>query len=94
MGCCGQKRVQLSSATAPVTNGAVTRQSPANHSAPDRETSPAYSSVSILYLEKSPILVRGPVTGRNYEFSSACRVQVVHPSDAEALLRTRFFRRN
>jgi hypothetical protein len=33
------------------------------------------------------------VTGRRYSFSQAQPDQVVDPRDAEALLRTRFFRR-
>ncbi|HYM68754.1 MAG TPA: hypothetical protein VEZ44_04100 [bacterium] len=45
------------------------------------------------YQEKSPIVVRGPVTGRSYQFSGARAVQAVDAGDAEALLRTGFFRR-
>jgi hypothetical protein len=50
--------------------------------------------LSLRHLESSPILVRGPVTGRQCGFSAAQPVQPVDPRDAEALLRTRFFRRN
>ncbi len=49
--------------------------------------------VTLQYLENSPILVRGPVTGRLYEFSNAQPVQSVDLRDAETLLRTGFFRR-
>jgi len=52
------------------------------------------SSVAIRYLEKSPIRVRGPVTGRYYDFSGSRSVQVVDSRDAPPLLRTRFFRQN
>ena len=52
------------------------------------------SSVNLRYLENSPILVRGPATGRQYEFSGARPLQSVEARDAEALLRTRFFRRH
>ncbi|HLJ62434.1 MAG TPA: hypothetical protein VKZ50_22180 [bacterium] len=45
------------------------------------------------YQEKSPIAVRGPVTGRAYRFSAAHAVQAVDAGDAEALVRTGFFRR-
>jgi hypothetical protein len=48
--------------------------------------------VEIRYVEQSPVVVRGPVTGRTYQFSSAAPIQKVHGSDAEALIRTRFFR--
>jgi hypothetical protein len=49
--------------------------------------------VTLRYSESSPILVRGPATGRRYEFSGTHPVQTVDPRDAAALLRTRFFRR-
>lgn len=45
------------------------------------------------YLEQSPILVRGPATGRYYEFSEAQPDQHVDSRDAPQLLRTSFFRR-
>ena len=50
----------------------------------------SYASV-LRYTETSPILVRGPVSGRQYEFSGSKPVQVVDPRDAAALLRTGFF---
>jgi hypothetical protein len=50
-------------------------------------------SVSVRYLETSPIRVRGLVSGRSYEFSSAAPVQQVDARDATSLLNTRFFRR-
>ncbi len=56
--------------------------------------SSGYSALSLHYMETSPILVRGTVTGRQYEFSGAHPDQSVDTRDAEALLRTRFFRRN
>ncbi|HUY15363.1 MAG TPA: hypothetical protein VMX16_17305 [Terriglobia bacterium] len=52
---------------------------------------PSSSSVALRYLEYSPIQVRGPVTGRQYEFSSSNSVRAVDPRDAALLLRTRFF---
>lgn len=56
-------------------------------------SSAAYAAVMLHYLERSPILVQGPVTGRPYEFSGARPDQSVDVRDAEALLRTRFFRK-
>jgi hypothetical protein len=50
------------------------------------------SSVALHYLERSPILVRGPATGRQYAFSAARPTQFVDERDAPSLLRTRFFR--
>jgi hypothetical protein len=58
--------------------------------APRILTSPA--AVSLRYLQNPPIRVRGPVTGRQYDFSGSRPVQAVDPRDASALLRTRFFR--
>jgi hypothetical protein len=49
--------------------------------------------VTLHYLESSPIVARGPSTGRRYEFSKALPDQLVDSRDAEHLLRTGFFRR-
>jgi hypothetical protein len=49
--------------------------------------------VRLAYLERSDIRVRGPSTGTEYRFSAAHQVQHVALTDAEALLRTRYFRR-
>jgi hypothetical protein len=51
------------------------------------------SSVSVRYLENSPIRVRGLVSGMAYEFSGSRPVQLVDARDASSLLNTRFFRR-
>ena len=51
------------------------------------------SSISVRYLEKSPIRVRGLVSGIGYEFSASRPVQQVDARDASSLLNTRFFRR-
>jgi hypothetical protein len=60
-------------------------------------TTPAatpYARVSLRYLENSPIRVRGPVTGQDYEFSGSRPVQSIDARDASSLLKTRFFRRD
>ena|SRR6516225_7145055 len=104
MGCCGQKRAALTSVPA----SAVTRPNPnlptvtsempiarqqgAVHMQPASPL-PTYSSVVLHYTETSPILVRGPVSGRQYKFSGSKPVQAVDARDAQALLRTRFFAR-
>ncbi len=65
--------------------------------APQQTVAPAQPpsfSVSLHYLENSPIRVRGPVTGRQYDFSGSHSVQAVDSQDAQALLRTRFFRQS
>jgi hypothetical protein len=47
--------------------------------------------VTLRYRERGPVLVRGPVTGRPYEFSAAQPTRSVDARDAEVLLRTRHF---
>ncbi len=54
----------------------------------------SYPPVSVRYLERSPIRVRGPVTGQQYEFSESRPVQSVDGRDASSLLQSRFFRRS
>ena len=51
------------------------------------------SSVSVCYLETSPIQVRGLISGMIYTFSDSQPVQQVDARDASSLLDTRFFRR-
>jgi|ERR1019366_7515772 hypothetical protein len=102
MACCGKNRSKIVNPWPP-RNTQLTHSSVA--AVPSRSdargvgqpfTAPAgpYSFVNLRYLEKSPILVRGPATGRQYDFSRARPVQAVDARDAEALLRTRFFRRD
>jgi hypothetical protein len=47
--------------------------------------------VAVRYVERSRLVVRGPATGRQYEFSAAKPTQIVAAHDADALLRTRYF---
>ncbi len=102
MGCCGQSRATLRNILSATTNREVTQHPIPRQHAPvpilqaNRGTTrPAQNySVRLRYLENSPILVRGPATGREYRFSRANPDQPVDARDAEALLRTRFFRRN
>jgi hypothetical protein len=49
--------------------------------------------VCLRYLETTRVLVKGPASGRHYEFSGNMPVQAVDARDAGALLGTRFFRR-
>jgi hypothetical protein len=67
-----------------------TRSIQPQHSTP---TSTPHSSVSVRYLENSPIRVRGLISGMSYEFSASRPVQAVDARDASSLLNTRFFRR-
>jgi hypothetical protein len=81
--CCGQKRSMLRSN--PVS--AVNTQARVIH-----PQSGAHSSVAIRYVGSSPLRVRGPVTGRQYEFSGSQPVHSIDTRDAALLLRTRLFR--
>jgi hypothetical protein len=51
------------------------------------------SSISVRYLERSSIRVRGVVSGLYYEFSDSRPIQWVDTRDAPYLLNQRFFRR-
>jgi hypothetical protein len=65
--------------------------------APQQPVAPAHlpnSPVALRYTQRSPIRVRGPVTGRTYDFSSSNPVQAVDSRDATTLMRTRFFRQD
>ena len=106
MGCCGQKRAVLTSAQAVRVSG----RKPAQPLAHDRglptgapqtaipkdpgNSAPGSYSVLLRYTEISPVLVRGPISGRHYRFSRSEPVQTVDTRDAAALLRTGFFRQN
>jgi hypothetical protein len=85
MGCCGQGRAALSrrlsvSTTTPATIEVV---EPSNASG---------LPVRLQYLQTRPVLVRGPVTGRVYQFSAAHPEAGVDSRDAAALLQTNLFR--
>jgi len=75
MGCCGKAREAVRQEYASVTP----EPSPAR---------PLPSSVAIRYLGHSPILVRGPHTGRVCRFRPGEPDQFVDPQDAEVLVRT------
>jgi hypothetical protein len=99
MGCCGHRRAVIGAA--PLTNprpAAAMPPGPAPRPASTFARTPApapptAASTKLHYLERSPILVHGPVTGRPYAFSGERPVQVVDGRDADVLLQTRFFRR-
>lgn len=79
MGCCGQGRTALkkNTAAAPVESGA-------RAGAPGR--------VSLRYLQRSPLLIYGSVTGLPYACSEANPLLSVDRRDAVTLLATPFFR--
>ena len=105
MGCCGQKRAALTSVPATAVARlnpnlpAASRQPPI---APQQsavhmqaaQASPVYSPVALRYTETSPIVVKGPASGRQYQFSGSNPVQLVDARDVAAFLRTGFFRQS
>jgi hypothetical protein len=101
MPCCGQKRAALKAKRAPAPGPTVVERPPSPAAPPRLSPAPpppaavvvAGGDVPIEYLERSRIRVRGPATGRVYEFSGDARVQAVDLRDAAGLLGTRFFRR-
>lgn len=97
MGCCGQHR-NAGGPTAlshrPATGMAVGQSpSPAWPLHPGNGATPDRGVVPLRSRERARLLVRGPVTGRAYEFSAAQPIQAVDARDAESLLRTRLFLR-
>jgi hypothetical protein len=104
--CCGQKRTELRNSEArDPTRGA--KQIPSgNRRTPVLQPQPAPAGsfpprieitplpkIRLLYLQTSPIRVRGLISGVCYEFSSSSPVQDVDARDSSSLLHTRFFRR-
>jgi hypothetical protein len=53
----------------------------------------AVASVSLRYIKHGGIILRGPVSGRQYSFTTARPIQPVDAQDAPALLRTSWFKR-
>ena len=82
--CCGQKRAAM--------------RRIANSSTQDSQASPMaangkpMSRVALRYTDNASVKVKGPATGREYDFSSTQPTQNVDPRDARLLVRSRFFR--
>ena len=107
--CCGSRRSALRSASAllkappavpVVPQGAFNRARMAGalgqNPAATTEAIPArqlFPSVNLRYMESSPIRVRGPMTGRQYDFSVAQPTEDVDLRDAAVLTRSALFRR-
>ena len=81
--CCGKKRTTLRMAT-PTARRISSPAVPASTPAP---------GTAVRFTETSSVKVKGPATGREYDFSPSSPAQNVDPRDARALLRSRFFRK-
>jgi hypothetical protein len=51
------------------------------------------TAITLLYSQSSHMHVRGPISGKTYQFSGAQPLQTVDPRDVTALLETGLFRR-
>jgi hypothetical protein len=102
MSCCGQHRdalrapvsaVHPSSMASPLNN--AFQPALAAHGSMWNPASVALAGrgVQLRYRERAAVRVRGPVTGRSYEFSPARPVHAVDARDVDAMLRTRLFLR-
>jgi hypothetical protein len=80
MSCCGQGRSALRK----------TQQQTPITTAPRLDAS--QRRLLLHYQASAPVTVRGVATGRVYEFSAAQATQYVAEPDAQALLRSRFFK--
>lgn len=75
MGCCGQQRGVLVNANA--TGASASPESGA--------------SVDLRFTQRSAVLVRGPVTGRHYQFNGTAHAQRVDARDAASLVKSGYF---
>jgi len=101
--CCGSRRSAWRSSYAPTP---ATRSQPQDRTVPagaepaERPTAQAlaaraeFPSVRLAYAESSPIRVRGPVTGRPYDFSGSQPSQDVDVRDAAVFARNSLFRQS
>lgn len=89
--CCGKGRA--AAAAAPPANLYVAPLPPAPPSADAPQAPAAPTTVRVRYTQQAGVRVRGPASGRSYEFSVIAAVQSVDSRDAEGLVGTGFFRR-
>lgn len=82
MGCCGDRRAAQRAADLGMRRSVLL----ATSASPQPPTAAA-STVAVRYLGNESARVRGPVTGRPYLFDRARPVALVHPGDADVMLR-------
>lgn len=100
MGCCGQHRNGggVAPGWAPPSGQPAAPPSPAVAPGTGLVWPPSMgrqqaATLRLRYRDRARIAVRGPATGRSYEFSAAQPVQAVEVRDAQSLLRTGLFTR-
>jgi len=90
MACCGSRRAQLNTRTSGESDQG-NAQAPAP-SPPPRPNAPAHAAfITLHYLRRDGLSLRGPRTGTVYHVSAASPELPVHPDDVAALLRTGLF---
>ena len=92
MGCCGQGRPATVRQVAAAPRKAVSGRPQPNPASPPPAASAA-GTARLRFVRQDSILVRGPMTGKQYAFSGATPIQQVDARDAASLLRTSWFQR-
>ena len=98
MSCCGQHRDQIrSQGTANLsTDRHSLMPAPSGRDSlwgNNQQAFPGKGTVALRYREHARLQVRGPITGRTYDFPSDRAAVMVDARDADTLLRTRLFTR-
>jgi hypothetical protein len=75
MACCGQQRAALVQDKSTFTS---TQQA-------------AGTSINLRFKQPSAVMVRGPVTGKHYQFNGSANAQRVDARDAAALIKSGYF---
>jgi hypothetical protein len=76
VGCCGQNRAALASQTA---------------NAQSSNAQPSAAPISLRFLQRRSIVVRGPVTGRRYQFHDGAYTRGIDRRDTVELLKSGCF---
>jgi hypothetical protein len=78
MACCGQQRAAL------VQGKAIGTQTVQDAGA---------AFVNVRFTQPSAVMVRGPVTGKHYQFNGSVNTQRVDARDAVSLIKSGYFQR-
>jgi hypothetical protein len=87
--CCGSRRAAWRASTSSVAPRAAQAPEPARAAPADFGLSaPGVTITRLRYADSAPMRLRGPVTGRAYDFSGAAPVQEVDVRDAAIFVRS------
>ena len=95
MSCCGERRRSLSNPPARrvQTMARVVDSQSAPYSPPQRRLEAATAPMFVRFVGSGNVVVRGPVTNRQYSFSGRGSLQSIDSRDAIILLRDKRFDR-